>query len=516
MIINPILYGTPSKTIEYSQTNPVVAAYVSDVEYDPSDYSISEIDKYVNQSADYNKSKPSGAMVSLKAGKLIVVDEYSGIATETEVSTGDHAIYNLTPYGGSYYNVANNKIVKSSYLKPTGQVRMIACPQAANVRDLGGWACDGGTIKYGKLFRGGEVTASDRSVLVDQLGIKHDLNLRGSTEATWSVSPLGEDIYFTKADEYNWYSVTATEAWRINLRCIFDAVARGETVYFHCAAGADRTGTLACIIEGILGVSQNDIDKDYELTSFCYDRTRNGDYGWKNLINAINALEGDSFRDKCVNFAAMCGFTANEINAFRSTMIDGTPETVTPAIDTFTVTTDIADSVSVNGDSTATEYQSYTADITVADGYAIDSIKVIMDSKDVTASVFGGVKTNIYRHVTNQLNNCKTNELKAGVMQGQAYTARLSATNGYAINAVTVTLNGVDITADAFIGVDTEFRYKVGLNLINCKASTYAASAVSDKPYTVTLMANKGYTLDGATVTVTMGGVDMSSFIAAV
>lgn len=155
MIFNPVIYGTPSKTIEYSQTNPVAAAYISDVEYDPSDYSTSEIDKYVNQSTSYAKSKPSGATVTLKAGKLIVVDEHSGIATEIEVSAGNRTIYNLTPYGGSYYNVVGDKIVKSGYLKPTGQIRMINCPQATNVRDLGGWACDGGTIKYGKLFRGG-------------------------------------------------------------------------------------------------------------------------------------------------------------------------------------------------------------------------------------------------------------------------------------------------------------------------------------------------------------------------
>ena len=37
---------------------------------------------------------------------------------------------------------------------------------------------------------------------------------------------------------------------------------------FHCAAGADRTGTLAFLISGLLGVSRDDLTKDFELTSF--------------------------------------------------------------------------------------------------------------------------------------------------------------------------------------------------------------------------------------------------------
>ena len=43
-------------------------------------------------------------------------------------------------------------------------------------------------------------------------------------------------------------------------------------IYFHCKAGADRTGTLAFFLEGICGCSQTDIDIDYELTSVCGDR----------------------------------------------------------------------------------------------------------------------------------------------------------------------------------------------------------------------------------------------------
>ena len=55
-----------------------------------------------------------------------------------------------------------------------------------------------------------------------------------------------------------------------SLRDIF-AVLSDESnypVYFHCNAGADRTGTLAFLIEGLLGVSYADTIRDFELTSF--------------------------------------------------------------------------------------------------------------------------------------------------------------------------------------------------------------------------------------------------------
>ncbi len=54
------------------------------------------------------------------------------------------------------------------------------------------------------------------------------------------------------------------------LRTIFSTLADESNypVYFHCNAGADRTGTLAFLIEGLLGVSYEDTIRDFELTSF--------------------------------------------------------------------------------------------------------------------------------------------------------------------------------------------------------------------------------------------------------
>lgn len=318
----------------------------------------------------------------------------------------------------------------------------------------GGWACDGGTVKYGKLFRGGYVTSADREVLVGQLGIQHELDLRGSNEGGLTVSPLGDDVRYTCAATYAWYSLTPEDAWRINLRCVFDAVTHNEPVYFHCAAGADRTATLACVLEGLLGMSQSDIDKDYELTTFYSgsdtdaNARRRNESEWSGLISALNAKPGSTFRDKCVTFAVELGFTAEEINAYRKAMIDGTPSTVAPNISTFTVTNNIEGATSDNSATEATQYQPYEAVISAQNGKTISSVSVKMGGVDITAEVWQGDETELYRKVKFNLVNCFTDNTQLRVIDGQSFGANISPDAGYTLDGATVSIimGGTDVS----------------------------------------------------------------------
>lgn len=413
------------ESLEWHQCPELVRNYLANVTYDPADYSTSQIANYAPGTAVTSNYRPIGKTI------------------------GDKTFYNLVP--GVTHPFAVGK--RAGTLKPLDFLRYIQT-NTWNVRDLGGWSCDGGTVKYGLLFRGGEPSTADYNVLVGELGIKYDLNLRGSSEATWTKSPLGDDVYFVKADAYNWYSLANTDAWRINLRCVFDAVVHGEPVYFHCAAGADRTGTLACVLEGLLGMSQSDIDKDYELTTFysgsdtdANARRRNEDE-WKGLIAEINAKSGNTFRDKCVTFAAELGFTSAEINAYRKAMIDGSPETVTPSISAFSVTNTLSGASSNNSDTTATQYQPYEATITAQDGKTISAVTIKMGGVDITSEVWQGDKTELYRKVKLNLSNCSTDNTLLRVIDGQSYGANIAPDAGYTLDGatVTITMGGVDVS----------------------------------------------------------------------
>ena len=424
--------STTVQNIEWHQCPEPVRNYLNNVTYDPNDYSTSQITNYAPATA--------------------VISNYKPIGKTIDGTTYYNAIPNVkTPFATSK---------SAGTLKPLDFLRYIQT-NTWNVRDLGGWACDGGTIKYGLLFRGGEPSTSDYNVLVKELGIKYDLNLRGSSEASWTKSPLGDDVYFVKADEYNWYSLTNKAAWKINLECVFNAVTHNEPVYFHCAAGADRTGTLACILEGLLGMSQSDIDKDYELTTFYSgsdtdaNARRRNESEWKELINAINAKSGSTFRDKCVTFAAELGFTADQINNFRKAMINGTPENVSPAVSTFTITNNLNGATTDNNSTTITQYQPYNANITPDEGKIINNITIKMGNIDITNDAWIGEETKKLSYkVTLNLNNCSIDNSASTIEEGQSYNTNITPNAGYSLENATISIlmGGIDVTSKYYSG----------------------------------------------------------------
>ena len=465
---------TGAEAVAWHQCPEAVRNYLANVTYDPSDYSTSQIANYAPASAVISNYKPIGQT----AGGVTHYNEVPNV---------------LTPFAGT--NVAGT-------LKPLDALRWIRTTAGAtawNVRDLGGWNCDGGTVRYGLLFRGGKLTADDRAVLVGELGVQHDLDLRGregggsGDEPEMTESPLGSDVWYTRTQQYAWYALTPVASWQTYLRCVIDAVTHREPVYFHCTAGADRTGTLACVLEGILGMSQSDIDKDYELTCFYSgmgtdsDARRRNETDWTGLINAINAVPGDSFRDKCVHFAAgTCGMSMSDINAYRAAMIDGTPETLHWYQSITTILTDCT----ISNSSAQIEYgEAYTATITTDAGKEIDTITVMMGGVDITESAVAGtvisiekvtgavtitaiasVPSVVYSIMLN-LTNVASSNSQTTISEGKTYTTTLSPTGTYKkLGTITVTMGGKDISASAVSGNAITISSVTGDITVTCAA----------------------------------------------
>ena len=155
------------------------------------------------------------------------------------------------------------------------KVRYLNIEKLKNFRDIGGYStADGKKVKYGMLYRGpslDEVTVFGTTQLKDQLGIKNEIDLRYDIEKTTSSFGVNYCHYGMQAyDCINPKHSSFKKYTKVALQNIFNLLS-DEANYpavFHCAAGADRTGTLAFLISGLLGVSRDDLTKDFELTSF--------------------------------------------------------------------------------------------------------------------------------------------------------------------------------------------------------------------------------------------------------
>lgn len=476
--VDAIQSGGAVEALEWHQCPELVRDYLANVVYDPADYSTSQIASYAPATAVVSNYKPIGQ----EAGGVMHYNEVPNV---------------LTPFAGN--NAAGT-------LKPLDALRWIRTrdnsAEAWNVRDLGGWACDGGTVKYGLLIRGGKLAAADRAVLVGELGVQHDLDLRGregggpGDEPDMTESPLGSDVWYTRTQQYAWYALTPVAAWQAYLRCVIDAVTHREPVYFHCTAGADRTGTLACVLEGLLGMSQSDIDKDYELTTFYSgsgsDATarRRNESDWKGLIDEINAVSGDTFRDKCVHFAVgTCGMSLADINAYRVAMINGTPE----QLHWYQSITKNLTGCTISNAASQVDYgEAYTATITAESGKTITSVVVKMGGVDITSTAYsaGSGAINIAKvtgaititaaasapsvtyTITRNLTNCASSNTANTIAEGAAYTTTLSPTGSFKkLGPITVTMGGTDISASAVSGSTITIANVTGNIVITCAAA---------------------------------------------
>jgi len=213
-------------------------------------------------------------------------------------------------------------------------VRWILVPGARNVRDIGGWT----GLREGRVYRGTELNevgnhklkigAAGKKVLLRDLGIRTDLDFRALDEkargACVTQSALGPNVQLVNAvirpymrmyDQTNEYAAV--------LRLFSDE--KNYPVYMHCWGGADRTGTVAFILEGLCGASEADITIDYELTSFAIfglrTRMNRGSATFADVMARMKTYPGATLAEKFASYARdTLGLTDLEIAAIRKNL----------------------------------------------------------------------------------------------------------------------------------------------------------------------------------------------------
>lgn len=380
---------------EFAPLNAGVTAYIAAAKaaYTESDQTASIVANYTSQGTD----DPDGLTVDAGASATL---EITSVAEKTGWTQ---------PSGDKLYNLVPNRVYKwtgassgTGKAKATDALRMIRMAGVRNVRDLGGWPCDGGIVRYGRIFRGGQLSNNNVAIAtawdiaeLKALGVKVELDIRATSEQDRTTSVLGDGVEFvSKPTANNAVGLLKNhpdEAVAI-LNAIFTAVAADKPIYFHCQAGADRTGTIAFVLLALLGVDHVSLDIDYELTSFYDSRKRNAS-PWPEQWTYINGFTGDSPKEKVTAWALANGITQTQIDAFRAKMIytgyiaTGSGST-TPT--TYPVTLTLTNCTSSNEASSAAAGAAYTTTITASSGHTLGGITVTMGGTDISSTAVSG------------------------------------------------------------------------------------------------------------------------------
>ena len=170
--------------------------------------------------------------------------------------------------------------------------RLVTLEAVHNFRDLGGYAtADGRTTLWRTLYRADglyRLTPAD-VVALEPLGLNTVIDLRSAPELdergrfpvdahpvvfhhlpivdkTWAQGDAPE--YERDEDFLIWAYQDMLAVGAPRFAKAFEVLAEPDALpaVFHCAAGKDRTGLLAALLLGSLGVSHDDIVADYALT----------------------------------------------------------------------------------------------------------------------------------------------------------------------------------------------------------------------------------------------------------
>ena len=165
-----------------------------------------------------------------------------------------------------------------------------------------------------------------RKIFLDRYGVRSDIDLRTDGEC-WGMtgSPLGPEVkwfHISSACYARMQTAWGREQFAKVFRVFLDE--NNYPVVFHCIAGQDRTGSVAFILNGLLGVAEEELYLDWEVTGFW---NRNAGFFnharlFDHLIGGFRKLPGKDLYEQIENYVLSCGFTRDDIEKFRSIMLE--------------------------------------------------------------------------------------------------------------------------------------------------------------------------------------------------
>ena len=225
------------------------------------------------------------------------VAEAATVREGTVVWTGTTRSTSVTVYNleaGAQYEwtvTCGGESASAAFTTEGTAPRLVKTGLIKNLRDLGGWTGTLGgksyKVRQNLIFRGGAADDpkatgtlpaylitddSDRDFFYYVVGLKNEVDLRNpndTSDITYAAKQSGKYKFDLTGEHvaYNNHSIANN-----------DLPTSGEIVkvwrplttpaklpaYFHCKSGRDRTGIVASVLLAVLGVSRDDILRDYQ------------------------------------------------------------------------------------------------------------------------------------------------------------------------------------------------------------------------------------------------------------
>ncbi|MGM9874173.1 MAG: tyrosine-protein phosphatase [Bacilli bacterium] len=214
-----------------------------------------------------------------------------------------------------------------------------------NARDIGGYqTIDGKTVKQGLIYRTArlnksetlyvkqEITEYGIDVMLNTLKIKTEIDLRHNwlsggayeTGGLTDTSLLGETVNYYQCP-LNYSSSDILSLNKEMFQTIFTLLTNESNypLFYHCDIGTDRTGLLTVYLLGMVGVTLDDIYRDYLFSNFANIGSERSISDIASNINFISSHDGNSFKEKVIATLVESGITSTQIDTITNILLEG-------------------------------------------------------------------------------------------------------------------------------------------------------------------------------------------------
>jgi len=236
-------------------------------------------------------------------------------------------------YGGrTYYWTVSDGVSESEIRTFTTEgtpPRTIRADKIKNIRDIGGYVTDDGRgVKEGLFYRGPAIrddfSMAMWHVFMEDMAIRTEIDLRKEAVGVEHDTMLGPLCNYVQLPTEA-YGEVFDASYSANMKKIFELLAKDETypVYVHCAAGADRTGTVVLLLEAVLGMRDEDIIFDYNLTSASFDEVS---FAREEITRYLEMMEdrhpNTTLKEKLLHTLRDLGVTDDTFEKIRNILLE--------------------------------------------------------------------------------------------------------------------------------------------------------------------------------------------------